>query len=417
MKQIKIEGKHVLEGTIRISGAKNSAVALIPASLLSDGVVTIDNVPNISDIDALSEILEFLGVKVEKNEGLIKIDSSNLVNREIPEMISSKLRASYYFMSALLGKYKKVEMYFPGGCSIGARPIDQTLKGFKVLGAEVKEEGNKYTITAENLHGGHVYLDMPSVGATINTILVAVRASGKTIIENAAKEPEIVNVATFLNNMGAKITGAGTSEIRITGVNHLNGCFSEVIPDRIEAGTYIIAGAITGHNLRIENIIPEHVESLTLKLKEIGVPIEIGDDYAIVSKTSNMKSINVKTLGYPGFPTDLQQPLTTLLTQCTGKSILEETIYENRFQNVKYLNKMGANIEINDRKIYIQGPADLKGSEVVATDLRAGAGLILAGLIAEGITVVKEVEHVLRGYDSIINKLTAVGAKIELSEE
>jgi UDP-N-acetylglucosamine 1-carboxyvinyltransferase len=417
MKQIKIEGKHVLEGTIRISGAKNSAVALIPASLLSDGVVTIDNVPNISDIDALSEILEFLGVTVEKKEGLIKIDSSNLVNREIPEMISSKLRASYYFMSALLGKYKKVEMYFPGGCSIGARPIDQTLKGFKVLGAEVKEEGNKYTITAENLHGGHVYLDMPSVGATINTILVAVRASGKTIIENAAKEPEIVNVATFLNNMGAKITGAGTSEIRITGVNHLNGCFSEVIPDRIEAGTYIIAGALTGHNLRIENIIPEHVESLTLKLKEIGVPIEIGDDYAIVSKTSNMKSVNVKTLGYPGFPTDLQQPLTTLLTQCTGKSILEETIYENRFQNVKYLNKMGANIEINDRKIYIQGPADLKGSEVVATDLRAGAGLILAGLIAEGTTVVKEVEHVLRGYDSIINKLTTVGAKIELSEE
>ncbi len=417
MKQIKIEGKHVLEGTIRISGAKNSAVALIPVSLLSDGVVTIDNVPNISDIDALSEILEFLGVTVEKKEGLIKIDSSNLVNREIPEMISSKLRASYYFMSALLGKYKKVEMYFPGGCSIGARPIDQTLKGFKVLGAEVKEEGNKYTITAENLHGGHVYLDMPSVGATINTILVAVRASGKTIIENAAKEPEIVNVATFLNNMGAKITGAGTSEIRITGVNHLNGCFSEVIPDRIEAGTYIIAGALTGHNLRIENIIPEHVESLTLKLKEIGVPIEIGDDYAIVSKTSNMKSVNVKTLGYPGFPTDLQQPLTTLLTQCTGKSILEETIYENRFQNVKYLNKMGANIEINDRKIYIQGPADLKGSEVVATDLRAGAGLILAGLIAEGTTVVKEVEHVLRGYDSIINKLTTVGAKIELSEE
>lgn len=417
MKQIKIEGKHVLEGTIRISGAKNSAVALIPASLLSDGVVTIDNVPNISDIDALSEILEFLGVTVEKKEGLIKIDSSNLVNREIPEMISSKLRASYYFMSALLGKYKKVEMYFPGGCSIGARPIDQTLKGFKVLGAEVKEEGNKYTITAENLHGGHVYLDMPSVGATINTILVAVRASGKTIIENAAKEPEIVNVATFLNNMGAKITGAGTSEIRITGVNHLKGCFSEVIPDRIEAGTYIIAGALTGHNLRIENIIPEHVESLTLKLKEIGVPIEIGDDYAIVSKTSNMKSVNVKTLGYPGFPTDLQQPLTTLLTQCTGKSILEETIYENRFKNVKYLNKMGANIEINDRKIYIQGPADLKGSEVVATDLRAGAGLILAGLIAEGTTVVKEVEHVLRGYDSIINKLTTVGAKIELSEE
>lgn len=417
MKQIKIEGKHLLEGTIKISGAKNSAVALIPASLLSDGIVTIDNVPNISDIDALSEILEFLGVKVERNEGLIKIDSTNLINKEIPEMISSKLRASYYFMSALLGKYKKVEMYFPGGCSIGARPIDQTLKGFKELGATVKEEGNKYTITAENLHGGHVYLDMPSVGATINTMLVAVRANGKTIIENAAKEPEIVNVATFLNNMGAKITGAGTSEIRITGVNHLNGCFSEVIPDRIEAGTYIIAGALAGNNLKVENIIPEHVESLTLKLKEIGVPIKIGPDYAIISKTDNMKKTNVKTLGYPGFPTDLQQPLTTLLTQCNGRSVLEETIYENRFQNVKYLNSMGSKIEINDRKIYIQGPTSLKGTEVVATDLRAGACLILAGLAAEGITVVKEVEHVLRGYDNIINKLTAVGAKIELSEE
>lgn len=417
MKQIKIEGNHILEGTIRISGAKNSAVALIPASLLSDGIVTIDNVPNISDIDALTEILEFLGVKVERNNESIKIDSTNLVNKEIPEMISSKLRASYYFMSALLGKYKKVEMYFPGGCSIGARPIDQTLKGFKELGAVVKEEGNKYTITADNLHGGHVYLDMPSVGATINTMLVAVRANGQTIIENAAKEPEIVNVATFLNNMGAKIIGAGTSEIRITGVNHLNGCFSEVIPDRIEAGTYIIAGALVGNKLKIENIIPDHVESLTLKLKEIGVPIEIGDDYAIVSRCNDMKSINVKTLGYPGFPTDLQQPLTTLLTQCKGTSVLEETIYENRFQNVKYLNKLGAKIEIDNRKIYIKGPTKLVGTDVMATDLRAGACLILAGLISEGTTIVKEVEHVLRGYDNIIDKLTNVGAKIELLDE
>lgn len=417
MKQIKIEGNHLLEGTIKISGAKNSAVALIPASLLSDGIVTIDNVPNISDIDALTEILEYLGVKTERKNGLMKIDSSNLVNKEIPEMISSKLRASYYFMSALLGKYKKVEMYFPGGCSIGARPIDQTLKGFKELGAKVIEEGNKYIITAENLHGGHVYLDMPSVGATINTMLVAVRANGKTIIENAAKEPEIVNVATFLNNMGAKITGAGTSEIRITGVNHLNGCFSEVIPDRIEAGTYIIAGALVGKNLKIENIIPDHVESLTLKLKEIGIPLEIGNDYVIISKCEKMNPVRVRTLGYPGFPTDLQQPLTTLLTQCQGKSILEETIYENRFQNIEYLNLLGSNIEINDRKIYIKGPTKLIGTEVVATDLRAGACLILAGLLANGVTTVKEVEHVLRGYDNIIEKLTNVGAKIELISE
>lgn len=416
MKQITIEGGHILEGTIRISGAKNSAVALIPASLLSDETVRIDNIPNISDIDALNEILEYLGAKVNRNGEMIEIDSRNVINKEIPETISRKLRASYYFMSALLGKYKKVEMYFPGGCSIGARPIDQTLKGFKELGATIVEEGNKYTITAEELHGGHVYLDMPSVGATINTMLVAVKAKGKTIIENAAKEPEVVNVATFLNNMGAKVTGAGTSEIIITGVEYLRGCFAEVIPDRIEAGTYMIAGALLGNNLKIDNIIPEHVESLSLKLKEIGVPMEFGSDYVIISKTDHMKKVNVKTLGYPGFPTDLQQPLTTLLTQCTGKSVLEETIYENRFQNVKYLNKLGSKIDICDRKIYIEGPTTLKGTEVVATDLRAGACLVLAGLLAEGETTIKEVEHVLRGYENIVNKLTAVGAKITLKD-
>ena len=417
MKQISIVGGNKLSGSIRISGAKNSAVALIPASILCDDIVKIDNIPNISDIDALVEILDYLGAKVTLENSIITIDPRKIKNKPIPKEISSKLRASYYFMSSLLGKYKHVEMYFPGGCKIGARPIDQTLKGFEALGANVNEVDNKFYLDANRLIGGHVYLDMPSVGATINTILVAVKAEGVTIIENAAKEPEIVNVATFLNNMGAKITGAGTSEIRITGVNHLNGCFSEVIPDRIEAGTYIIAGALVGNNLKVENIIPEHVESLTLKLKEIGVPIEIGPDYAIISKTDNMKRTNVKTLGYPGFPTDLQQPLTTLLTQCNGKSVLEETIYENRFQNVKYLNNMGAKIEINDRKIYIQGPVDLIGNEVVATDLRAGACLILAGLAADGITIVKEVEHVLRGYDNIIKKLTDVGAKIELNEE
>ena len=416
MKQLIIEGGHTLEGTIRISGAKNSAVALIPASLLSDDKVKIDNVPNISDIDSLNEILEYLGAKVTRNDEIMEIDSSKIANKEIPESISRKLRASYYFMSALLGKYKKVEMYFPGGCSIGARPIDQTLKGFKELGAVVVEEKNKYTITAEELHGGHVYLDMPSVGATINTMLVAVKANGRTIIENAAKEPEIVNVATFLNNMGAKITGAGTSEIKIIGVEHLHGCFTEVIPDRIEAGTYMIAGALMGNKLKIENIIPDHVESLSLKLKEIGIPMEVHDDYIIISKSENMKKINIKTLGYPGFPTDLQQPLTTLLTQCNGKSVLEETIYENRFQNVKYLNNMGSNIEINDKRIYISGPTPLLGSEVTATDLRAGACLVLAGLKAEGKTIINEIEHVLRGYENIVKKLQDVGAVIEEKE-
>lgn len=417
MKQIKIEGGKILSGTIRISGAKNSAVALVPASLLSDEKVTIDNVPNISDIDALNEIMVYLGAKITRNGDLMEIDASNIENKEIPESISRKLRASYYFMSALLGKYKRVTMYFPGGCNIGARPIDQTLKGFEALGATVIEEGNKYTIFADKLVGNYIYLDMPSVGATINTMLAAVRAEGETIIENAAREPEIVNVATFLNNMGAKITGAGTSEIRIVGVDKLGSCYTEVIPDRIEAGTYIIAGALMGNNLKVENIIPEHVENLLFKLKEMGVNITIGDDYVYVSKTDDIKPINVKTLGYPGFPTDLQQPLTSLLITCNGVSQIEETIWENRFQNVEHLNKMGANITlVSNQKIHINGPTKLKGCEVKATDLRAGACMILAGLIAEGTTTVTDVEHVLRGYENIIEKLQGVGAKIALEE-
>lgn len=417
MKKIKINGGKELKGTIKISGAKNSAVALVPASLLSDGIVIIDNVPNISDIDALNEILEYLGAKVKREDNKMIIDQTNIENKEIPEAKAKKLRASYYFMSALLGKYKHVEMYFPGGCSIGARPIDQTLKGYRALGAEVVEEGNKFIITAKELVGNEVSLDMPSVGATINTILAAVKAKGTTTILNAAKEPEIVNVATFLNNMGAKISGAGTSEITIKGVSKLGDGFAEVIPDRIEAGTYVIAGALIGNKLKIENIIPDHIESLTSKLKEMNVPIEIHDDYLIVSKADKMKHVTVKTLGYPGFPTDLQQPMTTLLVGCTGKSTLEETIYENRFQNVPFLNEMGADIIVDKRKIYINGPKDLIGKEVIATDLRAGACLVLAGLKASGTTVIKDVEHILRGYENIIEKLKNVGADIVLVDE
>lgn len=417
MKQIVIEGNKTLTGTIKVSGAKNSAVALIPAAILSNGIVTIENVPNISDIDALNEILEYLGAKVERNGSIMKIDSRNIVNKEIPEAISKKLRASYYFMSALLGKFKKVEMYFPGGCSIGARPIDQTLKGYKALGATVIEDGNKYSISAENLIGGHVYLDMPSVGATINTLLASVMADGETIIENAAKEPEIVNVATFLNNMGANIMGAGTNEIRVVGVSALNGAYTEVIPDRIEAGTYVIAGALVGDNLRIENIIPDHIEALLLKLKEMGFKMHVGSDYLEISKIDKLKPVRVKTLGYPGFATDLQQPLTTLLTKCNGVSKLEETIYENRFKNVSYLNKMGADIRlIDNRNIEVHGKTDLVGTTVTATDLRAGACLVLAGLAASGTTVIKEIEHVLRGYEDITTKLTNVGANIKIEE-
>lgn len=416
MKVLKINGKQTLSGTIRISGAKNASVALIPAAILSDDEVTICNVPEITDTDALSEILEFLGADVKRASESIIINPEGIKNKEIPKELSTKLRASYYFMSALLGKYKKVEMYFPGGCNIGARPIDQTLKSFKALGAEVIEKDNHYIITANELKGAHIYLDMPSVGATINSILASVKANGTTTIENAAKEPEIVNVATFLNNMGANIKGAGTSTIIIEGVDKLHGCYTEVIPDRIEAGTYIIAGALVGNKLKIDNIIPEHLEMLTMKLQEMGVDIEIGQDYITVSKIDNLKPVNIKTLGYPGFATDLQQPITALLTQCTGTSQLEETIYENRFQNVPYLNKMGANIKVVGKSIYINGPTNLIGTQVEATDLRAGACLILAALTAEGTTTITNIEHVLRGYENIVEKLTDVGALIELEE-
>jgi len=418
MKQIVIEGNHTLSGTIEIGGAKNSAVALLPTAILSDDVVNIFNVPDISDIDALNEILEYLGADVFYDNGSITINSKNIVNKEIPENISSKLRASYYFMSALLGKYKHVEMYFPGGCSIGARPIDQTLKAFESLGAKIINDNNKFIIDADELRGNTIYLDMPSVGATINTILASCKAVGETVIRNAAREPEIVNVVTFLNNMGAKISGAGTSEIKIIGVKKLKKGFTEVIPDRIEAGTYIIAGALVGNNLKINNIIPEHIESLLFKLREIGVKYILDDRSITLSKSQAMNSTRIKTLGYPGFPTDLQQPLTVLLTKCNGVSILEETIYENRFKNVPYLNDMGANISIvNNQKIKIKGPSNLTGTKVTATDLRAGACMVLAGLVATGTTVITDVEHILRGYENIIQKLKSVGASIYLEEK
>lgn len=417
MQVLEINGGKPLTGTIRISGAKNASVALIPASILADSEVTICNVPEITDTDALTEILEYLGATVKRASESVLINPTTIENKEIPKELSTKLRASYYFMAALLGKYKYVEMYFPGGCNIGARPIDQTLKSFIALGATVEEDNNKYKIYADKLKGAHIYLDMPSVGATINAMLASVKAEGETTIENAAKEPEVVNVAVFLNGMGAKITGAGTSEIKIKGVNSLKGCYTEVIPDRIEAGTYVIAGALMGENLKIDNIIPEHIEMLTLKLKEMGVPINIGPDYIIVSKGNNLKPVSIKTQGYPGFATDLQQPVTTLLTQCEGTSTLEETIYENRFQNVPYLNKLGANIEIDEKQIHIKGKTELVGTTVKATDLRAGACLVLAGLLASGTTKVANIEHVLRGYENIVQKLTDVGADIKLKEE
>lgn len=416
MKKLVIQGGNPLSGTIHISGAKNSAVALVPASLLSDEEVVIDQIPNITDIDALDEILIYLGATIKREGSTMTIHSEKIQNKEIPEEISKKLRASYYFMGALLGKYKKVEMYFPGGCAIGKRPIDQHLKAFEALGATIQIEGNKYKIEADKLIGNDIYLDCASVGATMNAMLASVKAVGKTVIHNAAKEPEIVNVATLLNNMGADIEGAGTSEIIITGVEKLGKAYIEVIPDRIEAGTYIILGALLGNPLTIENIIPNHIEALLSKLKEIGVPYDLSANRITVWAKSDLTPTAITTAVYPGFPTDLQQPITTLLTLIPGTSKVTETIYENRFQNISYLNEMGAKIKVDGDTLTIEGVDKLHGNVVKATDLRAGACLFLAGLKADGTTTIEHVEYVLRGYENIIEKLTQVGAKIELKE-
>lgn len=416
MKEFIIEGGHLLSGEIKISGAKNAALALIPAALLSNKKVKIYNVPNISDIENIKEILRHLNVKMKETKEYLEIDASKLINAPVPEEISKKLRASYYFMAALLGREKKVVMHFPGGCNIGKRPIDQTLKGFVGLGATIDMIDDCYTITANNLKGSKIYLDMPSVGATINTLIASVLAEGTTIIENAAKEPEIVNVAEMLNNMGANIKGAGTSTIEINGVKELHEAEVKVIPDRIEAGTYVLAGALVGNNLKIENIVLEHIEALINKLEEMGFEMIKTNTSITISANKEMKPANITTKGYPGFPTDLQQPIVTLLSVCKGYSIVEETIYENRFNNVEYLNKLGANITINKRKLFIEGVENLYGTEVEATDLRAGACLLLAALIAEGTTTIKNADYILRGYESITEKLKNVGAKIELEE-
>lgn len=416
MKQIIIEGNKRLSGKIKIGGAKNSVVALIPAAILANDVVKISNVPNISDKDALVEILKLLNVKVEKQTGIIEINSKNIKNCIIPEELSNKLRASYYFMGALLARFKKVEMYFPGGCNIGSRPIDLHLKGFEALGATIKKEDSKYLIEAKELKGADIFLDFASVGATINIMIAASMAKGITKIKNAAREAEISNIAELLNNMGAKITGAGTDEITIEGVKKMHSAEVKVIPDRIEAGTYIIMGALLGDNLIVEGMIPEHNIVLLNKLQEMGVNFKLQNHKIILNKSDNLRPTNVRTVVYPGFPTDLGQPIAVLLTQANGISLFEETIWENRMGHVKYLNMMGASIIAERQHAKIIGPTKLHGAEITATDLRAGAALVTAGLIAEGTTIINDAEHILRGYERIISKLSSVGANIKIVE-
>ena len=410
---IKIEGGHQLEGEVTISGAKNATVALIPAAVLANGPVTIVGIPQIADVNNLCEILNILNIEVTKvaDDHLI-IDPTNMKNTDLVQDAVTKLRASYYFMGALLGKYGHVRMKMPGGCYLGPRPIDLHIKGFEALGAEVKFEKGCYDITAKELIGTKIFLDIASVGATINIMMAAVYAKGRTTIENAAKEPEIIDVATLLNKMGAKVRGAGTNVITIDGVDNLMGCFHEIIPDRIEAGTFIVIAAACAKKMRINNVIPQHLESLLSKLDEMGVNMHVGIDYVEVEESKDLKGTDVTTKPYPGFATDLQQPLTVLMTQAKGESKVEDTIYPERFKHCYELTKMGANIEVRNGEADIEGPTPLGGTEVVATDLRCGAARVVAGLIADGVTTISDIYHIDRGYSELDKKLTALGANI-----
>ncbi|PAQ15267.1 UDP-N-acetylglucosamine 1-carboxyvinyltransferase [Bacillus sp. FJAT-42315] len=420
MEKLKIVGGRPLRGTIKVDGAKNSAVALVPATILAESPVTIEGLPDISDIHMLKGLLEEIGGEVTFKDGEMQVDPTNMIAMPLPNGRVKKLRASYYLMGAMLGKFKKAVIGLPGGCHLGPRPIDQHIKGFEALGAEVTNEQGAIYLRAKELRGARIYLDVVSVGATINIMLAAVKAKGQTVIENAAKEPEIIDVATLLNNMGARIKGAGTDIIRIDGVEHLNGCRHTIIPDRIEAGTFMILAAAVGDGLVIDNVIPLHLESLTAKLREMNIPIETADDKIFVGKADRLKAVDIKTLVYPGFPTDLQQPFTSLLTKAEGSAVVTDTIYSARFKHVDELRRMNANMKVEGRSAVINGPVQLHGAKVKASDLRAGAALVIAGLMAEGVTEITGLEHIDRGYSRLVEKLSDIGAELwreELSEE
>ena len=410
---IKIRGGNRLNGTVNISSSKNATVAILPAVVLASEIVKLYDVPNIEDINALVAILRKLNIKVDQKADNFTIDPTEIKNVILDGDEVRKLRASYYFMGALLGRFKHVKMLYPGGCNLGPRPIDLHLKGFESLGARVKSDGDLIEIDADELIGDEIYLDIASVGATINIMLAAVFAKGRTIIRNAAKEPEIIDLSSMLNKMGAVIRGAGTSDLIIDGVVRLKGCIHDIIPDRIEAGTYICMAAAIGDNVTVKNVIPQHLEALLSKLEEMGVEMNVGSDFVEVKGGKKLKAIDIQTLTFPGFATDLQQPITPLLCIADGDSSVVETIYPERFKHCAQLNKLGAYIDIEDGKAIIHGPCKLKGCDVVATDLRCGAGLIIAGLMAEGETIIHDAYHIYRGYDNIVNKLRTLGGDVE----
>ncbi|GEP79828.1 UDP-N-acetylglucosamine 1-carboxyvinyltransferase [Staphylococcus carnosus] len=409
---IKIRGGQPLNGKIKINGAKNSAVAIIPAALLAEDVVTLEGLPQISDVETLVSLLGDLNIKTDLDHTNLTVDPTEIKNASLPNHKVESLRASYYMMGAMLGRFKKCVIGLPGGCPLGPRPIDQHIKGFKALGAKIDESSpTSMKIEADELKGANIFLDMVSVGATINIMLAAVRVEGQTVIENAAKEPEVVDVATFLTGMGAKIKGAGTSTIKITGVQHLHGVSHQIIPDRIEAGTYMCMAAACGTEVELENIISKHIEPLTVKLRELGADVEMNDDSAIIRSKKPYESVNIKTLVYPGFATDLQQPITPLLFLADGPSFVTDTIYPERFKHIDELQKMGGNIHVDQGTATIK-PSQLHGAAVYASDLRAGACLMVAGLIAEGVTTIYNVNHIYRGYTNIVENLKSLGADI-----
>lgn len=419
MKKIVIHGGRPLKGEVTINGAKNSVVALIPAVILADDIVTLDGVPDISDVDSLIDIMVAMGASVTRSEDSLTIDPRGIQNVPMPYGKINSLRASYYFYGSLLGRYGEATVGLPGGCDLGPRPIDLHLKAFEAMGAKMTMDGNYMNLSTggQQLKGASIYMDTVSVGATINTMLAAVKAKGRTIIENAAREPEIIDVATLLNNMGAHIRGAGTDIITIEGVSHLHGTRHQVIPDRIEAGTYIALAAAIGQGIQINNVLYEHLESFIAKLEEMGVRMTVSEDSIFVEEQQTLRAINIKTSPYPGFATDLQQPITPLLLTATGHGKITDTIYEKRVNHVAELAKMAGKISTSSDQIVYEGPNQLQGAQVKATDLRAGAALVIAGLMAQGKTEITNIEFILRGYSNIIEKLTSLGADIQLIEE
>jgi len=413
-----VEKSPALKGSVKISGAKNSALPIIAASLLSSEVCSLEDIPALDDVVVISEVLASLGADINRtSKNSLKINSSKITNTETPYELMRKMRASFLVMGPLLARMGKARVSLPGGCAIGTRPIDLHLKGFKALGAKIDLGHGYVEAKADKLVGDKIYLDFPSVGATENIMMAATMAEGETVIENAAMEPEIVDLANFLNKMGADIKGAGTNNIKIRGVKELGGARHSVIPDRIEAGTYMVAAAITGGDVLVENVIPSHIKPVIAKLIEAGVKVEEGEDNVRVIADNGIKAVDVKTLPYPGFPTDMQSQFMALMSIAEGTSVIIETVFENRFMHVDELKRMGADIKIDGRSAIIQGTKNMMGAPVKATDLRAGAALILAGLVSEGVTEISDVYHIDRGYTDIEQKLANLGAKIYRKED